>query len=166
MHAGLFDVFHDGGDKRLAGYVPHRVDVDLDGVLEELVDQHRPFGRKTSFPPERAGRRHRAHRPLEILSFVSDFHRPSPQHVAGPDQDRVTHGVGDGQCPAQPGGGPTRGLRHAEALAERVPPLSVLGQVDRRRRRPHDQFGRYHRGKLERRLATQSHDHPGEVAVG
>ncbi len=41
-------------DDHLAGGVADGVDVDLDGVLEEAVDQHRPLGRQATLPPERA----------------------------------------------------------------------------------------------------------------
>ena len=44
MHAGLLHVLHDAADQDLAGDVTHRVDVDLDGVLEEAVDEHRALG--------------------------------------------------------------------------------------------------------------------------
>ena len=40
VDAGLLDVLHDAAEVEL-GAVVERVDVDLDGVLEEAVDQHR-----------------------------------------------------------------------------------------------------------------------------
>ena len=45
MNAGLFDVLHDGGDVTECS-VRQRIDVDLDGVLEEPVDEERPVGRR------------------------------------------------------------------------------------------------------------------------
>ena len=44
VDAGLLDVLHDAADDD-ARAVAHRVDVDLDRVLEEPVDQHRVLGR-------------------------------------------------------------------------------------------------------------------------
>ena len=41
VDAGLLDVLHDAADDDGAGRVGDRVDVELDGVLEELVDQDR-----------------------------------------------------------------------------------------------------------------------------
>ena len=41
-------------DEHLAGGVADGVDVDLDGVLEEAVDEHRPLGRQAALPAERA----------------------------------------------------------------------------------------------------------------
>ena len=46
VHARLLDVLHDAADDHLAGAVADGVDVDLGGVLEEAVDQHRPLGRQ------------------------------------------------------------------------------------------------------------------------
>ena len=40
MDAGLFEVLHDAADVQLVAVV-QRVDVDLDGVVEEPVDQQR-----------------------------------------------------------------------------------------------------------------------------
>ncbi len=37
-------VFHHGADQHLAGAVADGVDVDLGGVLEKAVDEHRPLG--------------------------------------------------------------------------------------------------------------------------
>ncbi len=40
MHAGLLDVLHDAGDMHVAA-VGDGVDIDLDGVGEVAVEQHR-----------------------------------------------------------------------------------------------------------------------------
>jgi hypothetical protein len=40
VHAGLLDVLHDAADQHLLA-VADRVDVDLDGVVQEAVQQHR-----------------------------------------------------------------------------------------------------------------------------
>ena len=41
VDAGLLDVLHDAAEVELVAVV-ERVDVDLDGVVEEAVDQDRP----------------------------------------------------------------------------------------------------------------------------
>ena len=41
MHAGLLDVLHHRPDEHVARGIRHGVDVDLDGTLQEAVDQHR-----------------------------------------------------------------------------------------------------------------------------
>ena len=43
MHAGLFDVLHDAADVHLVA-VRQGVDVDLDGVFQELVYEDRVVG--------------------------------------------------------------------------------------------------------------------------
>ena len=40
MDAGLLDVLHDAGDDHVFR-IAERIDVDLDGILEEVVDEHR-----------------------------------------------------------------------------------------------------------------------------
>ena len=59
VDAGLLDVLHHPADEDLAGGVAHGVDVDLDGVLQEAVDQHRPLGRHAAL----AGEARRSDRP-------------------------------------------------------------------------------------------------------
>ena len=76
MHAGLLDVLHDPGDQDLARAVAHRVDVDLDRVLQEAVDQHGPLGGDAALAGERAGR-HRLHDPAHALVVVDDLHGPA-----------------------------------------------------------------------------------------
>ena len=51
VHAGLLHVLHDPADDHLTGGVAHRVDVHLDGVLEEAVDQHRALRGHPALPP-------------------------------------------------------------------------------------------------------------------
>ena len=52
------------------------VDVDLDGVLQELVDQDRVLG---------AGLDGLGHVARQARLVVDDLHRPAAQHEAGPD---------------------------------------------------------------------------------
>ena len=55
VHARLLDVLHDPADDHLAGAVADGVDVDLGGVLEEAVDEHRA-ARRTGRPRGRGCR--------------------------------------------------------------------------------------------------------------
>ena len=57
VHAGLLDVLHDAADQHVLA-VAHRIDVDLDGDVEEAVEQHR--------------------------AVVRDLHRVRPCRRAGP----------------------------------------------------------------------------------
>ena len=54
VHTGLLDVLHHRAEEHVAGVVADGVDVDLGGVLEEAVDQHRPLGRQAALPAEGA----------------------------------------------------------------------------------------------------------------
>jgi hypothetical protein len=43
VHAGFFDVLHDPGDVRVLA-IRQRIDIELVGVLEEAIEQHRRVG--------------------------------------------------------------------------------------------------------------------------
>src|SRR6185312_3647238 len=85
VDAGLLDVLHDAADVEV-GAVVEGVDVDLDGVLEEPVHQHRvvlgDLGRVGDVA-------------FQVGLVVDDLHAPAAQHVGGADQDRVADLVGD-----------------------------------------------------------------------
>ena len=85
MDAGLLDVLHDAAEVEL-GAVVERIDVDLDGVLEEPVDQHRVLGADVGRLGDVG---------LERGVVVDDLHAAPAEHVGGPDQHRVTDAVGD-----------------------------------------------------------------------
>ena len=70
MNARFLDVLHDARHHhRLT--IRDGVHVDLDGGLEELVDQHRMFGRRL----DRVG-----HIPGQLFLAVDNFHRPPAEH--------------------------------------------------------------------------------------
>ena len=83
MHARLLDVLHDAADDHVlavAAIVDHRVDVDLDRVVEEAVEQHRRIvGHLDRF----------AHVALEIALLVHDLHRAAAEHVRRPHHQRI-----------------------------------------------------------------------------
>ena len=86
VHAGLLDVLHDGADDDLAGAVPYGVHVDLDGVLQEAVDQHGPLRRQAALPAEGAGPGQLRHGPAQVVVVVDDLHGPArrARSSAGP----------------------------------------------------------------------------------
>ena len=63
VDAGLLDVLHDAAEVELVAVV-ERVHVDLDGVVEEAVDEHRVFGDQPGVPapgtPPATARRRRS----------------------------------------------------------------------------------------------------------
>ena len=113
MDSCLLDVLHYRADVDVVS-VAERVDVDLDGVLEEAVDEH--------------ATEHR-HLP-DFLVRVTDAHRTSSEHVRRADED----GVPDVVC------NPNRvfaRLRHPPRRRAQVvraeqagEALAVLGKVD------------------------------------
>jgi len=131
MHAGLLDVFHHTTDQHLTGVVANRVDVDLDGVLEESIDENRSFGRQASFLAEAAEAGEFGHGAGQVLAIVHDLHGPTSQHVTRPHQHRETHSIDDRLGFGQGDRGSARRLRDRKSVAELVPLLAVLGEVDR-----------------------------------
>ena len=158
MHAGLLDVLHHTADQDLAGVVTDGVDVDLGGVGEETVDQHRALGREAAFLAEAAEAGEFLHRPREVVAIVDDLHRPAPEHVARSDQYGEADVVGDRQGLFEIDRRAAGRLRDLQVVADRVPTLSVLCGVDRVGRGACDEFGRYQSGQLQRRLTAERHD--------
>ena len=73
MHPGLLHMLHHSADEHLAGAVADGVHVDLDGVVEEAVDQHRAFGREPSLAPEAAEAGQLGHRRRQWLRSWTIF---------------------------------------------------------------------------------------------
>jgi hypothetical protein len=71
VNAGLLDVLHDAADVHL-GAVAQCVDVDLDGILEEPVDEHRVLGGQFGGAGDVA---------LQGVLVIDDLHAASAQHI-------------------------------------------------------------------------------------
>ena len=154
VDAGLLDVLHHPADDHVTGGVAHRVHVDLDGVLQEPVDQHRPLGRHPALPAERADPAMSLDRRGQPLVVVDDLHGPAAEDVARPHQ----HGVADAprprrwlrrrSSPCHPG------LGDAEPATARS---SARGPRPGRwrRRRPEHQLGREGAGQLQGGLSPR-----------
>ena len=78
MDARLFDVLHDRGDVRVHA-VAERVDVDLDGMLDEAIDQDPLEGR------------HLAH----LVSRIADAHRAPAEDIGRPDEHWIADPLRD-----------------------------------------------------------------------
>ena len=141
VDAGLFDVLHHRADDDVAGRVADGVDIDLDGVLQEAVDQHRSFRRQAALAAERPESGQRSHRPGQAFAVVDDLHGPAAEDVARAYEHGVADppddGLGIGRRRRRPAGR----LGDLEAGAQGVPALPVLGQVDRSGRRAEDEAG-------------------------
>ena len=64
VYAGLLDMFHHRTDDHLAGVVPNGVHINLSGVLQKPVYEHRPFSRQPAFNTEAAESGQLLHGPL------------------------------------------------------------------------------------------------------
>jgi hypothetical protein len=118
---GLLDVLQDAADHR-APPVGHQVEIELGGLFEEAVEQHRML------PRDLRGLRHEARHRLLV---VADRHGTAAQNVARSHQHREAqparhrHRLRDRARRAVVGlADPLLGEQRAEALA-------VLGEVDR-----------------------------------
>ena len=158
MHACLLDVFHDATDQHLAGVIADRIDVDLGGVGEEPVDQHRPLGGQATLPAQAAEAGQFVHGARQVVAVVHNLHGASPEHVTRPNQHRETDVVGDGQRLFEVDCGAARGLRDAQLVADRVPAFAILRCVDRIGRCADDQLDGDQPGQLQRCLSAERHD--------
>ena len=95
---------------------------------------------------------------------VDDLHGPPAEHVGRPHQRRVADAVDDGQGLVDGDGGAAGRLGDLQPGAQRVPPLAVLGQVDRRRAGAEHEVLGAAAGQLQRRLATEGHDDPDQAS--
>ena len=134
VDAGLLDVLHDAADVQVRA-VEEGVDVDLDGVLEEAVHQHRVVLGDLGGVGDVAG---------EVGLVVDDLHAAAAQHVGRADQDRVADLVGDAswrprrrrRCRSSGRSArrhPARAGRRRGARPGRWPPGRCPGSARRRR---------------------------------
>jgi hypothetical protein len=85
VDAGLLDVLHDAAQVEVLA-IEEGVHVDLDGVVQEPVDQHRVLGAGLGGPAHVGG---------QGVVVVDDLHAAAAEHVGRPDQHRVADGRGD-----------------------------------------------------------------------
>ena len=152
VDARLLDVLHDAADD-CPGAVADGVDVDLAGVLEELVDQDGVLG---------AGLDRLGHVPRQARLVVDDLHGAAAEDEAGPDDDRVADPLGDPPRLVVVGRRVAGRLSQAEPVDDQAEPLAVLGQVDALGAGADDRHaGRLQRPRqVQRRLAAELDDHP------
>ena len=78
-------MFQDASDDDV-GSVAHTIDVDLDGVVEETIDQDRIAFRRVE---------RRAELRLELALIVDDLHRAPTEYVTRTHQQRVADSFRD-----------------------------------------------------------------------
>jgi hypothetical protein len=140
VNARLLDVLHHSADQHLTRRVADRVDVDL-RPRPRGSDRSAPDAPAES-PPSRPRRAHPGelgHRACEVVVVVDDLHAATAEHVARTHEHREADGRPRSSVPRRAvAAGPARRLRDAQLLAQRVPLLAFLGEVDRCRRRAGD----------------------------
>ena len=146
MHARLFDVLHHTADDDALA-VAQAVHVDLNGVVQEAVKQHRGVV---------ADLDGLAHVTLQVALVMDDFHGAATQHVAGAHHQRVADLVGQVDGLALGTRRAVGRLQQAQAGQQLLEALAVLGDVDGIGRGTDDgHAGRFQRaGELQRGLAT------------
>ena len=105
--------------------VGQRVHVDLEGVFQEAVDQHRLA--------RRGGSMASSTKPLQLRFVVDDRHRAPAQHERRPHQHRIADPRGDCARFLERTGDAVLRLRDVQLVEQLGEPLAVLGQVRWRR---------------------------------
>ena len=73
MHACLLDVLHDASNQHIFA-ITDRIDIDLDGIIEESIKQYRSIVRDF----------HRClHIVFEVSLVMHDLHRTATEHIRG-----------------------------------------------------------------------------------
>ena len=147
MDAGLFDVLHHPAEVQLFAVV-EGVDVDLYGVLQEAVHQHRMLRCHLGGMGDVPG---------QAGLVIDDLHAAPAQHIRGAHQHGVSDAVGYPLRVLEADGGAVLRRDQLRALQHLIELAAVLGQVDRLRagsQDPHAGRGEL-MGELQRGLAAQ-----------
>ena len=157
MNAGFLDVLHDAGDEDVLA-VADRVDIDLDGIGEIAVDQHRAVARDDHRLGDVA---------LELGIVLDDFHGAAAQHIGRADHHGEADALGDLLRFGAGIGDAVLGLAQFQFLEELGEAVAVFGQVDGIGRRAEDGHAGLFQGagQLQRRLAAELHDDALQRAV-
>ena len=121
MNARFLDVLHDAADHHRAGGIGHGVDVELEGILEELVDQNRMLERGVD------GLDHVA---IERAAVVDDGHRAAAEYIRGAHDNRKADGRGRVARLAARRRRAARRLRNLQLGQQTGEPFAVFGQID------------------------------------
>ena len=157
MDARFLDMLHHPGDPH-GVLVGQDVDVHLDRVLQVAIDQDRTDVRSA---------RGVGHEAAHLVERMDDAHRPSAEHVGGPDNQRISQHLGLLQRVGDAEADGVLRLAQPEPVEQLLEPLAVLGQIDRIRRRAENRHARLlqRMAQLERRLPTKLHDHAQKLAA-
>ncbi|CAM5561414.1 hypothetical protein SBADM41S_01616 [Streptomyces badius] len=152
----FLDVLHDAAEVELVAVV-EGVHVDLDGVVEEAVDQDRPGGADLGGLGDVGG---------EAGLVVHDLHAAAAEDVGRPYEDGVADLVGDGLGLGEGGGRAVLGRGQSGLGEDPAEGAAVLGGVDRLRGGADDGNAVVleRLGEAEGGLAAELHDDTGDRA--
>src|SRR5262249_13267312 len=146
-----FDVLHDAGDDDALS-IADSIDIDLDGVFQKSVDEHRlALG-----DHKRLGDKF-----FELSLIVTDFHGPAAEHETRPNEIGVANSRGLGTGFIHGPGDAVRRLAQSQSPQKLLEFFAVLRVFDRIDAGADDRYaGTGERaGQVERRLAAELHDH-------
>ena len=158
MNSRFLDVLHDTRDEDILVLVCKSVDINLDGVAQVGINQHRCIARDLHCLARIA---------LDAGAVVDDLHRAAAQHVGRANDDRVADLLGDGDRLFLRDRRAVVGLAELQILNQFLEAITILGQIDRvwRRAENGNTRGLERLGKLERRLATELNDQSQQFAA-
>ena len=151
MYAGLLNVLHDAADDHILA-IADGVDIDLNGGIQEVVQQHRAV----------VGHQHRVtHVAHQLFFVVDDFHGTTTQHVGRTHHQRITDLTGRQNAFFVTAHGGVFRLFQTQTGDHLLEPLTVFGAVNGVRAGTDDGHtgGFQATGQLQWRLATVLHDH-------
>ena len=160
VDAGKLDVLQHSTDDNGAFFgvrsfkladISNAIHVNLRGVLQKFVHEHRAF---------RRGLDGETHVMLKFGVGINDLHRAAAQHKGRTDQNRVAEFFGDLERLGFVGGNPVGRLRNFELVEHRGEEFAVLGDFNALRRGADDVDAIFLQTEreVERRLAAELRD--------
>ena len=116
MNTSLLNVFHHATDQDLSGVIANRIDIDLGGIFEKAIDEHRALGGEATLLAEASKTSQFGHGPRKVVAIVHDLHAATAKHVARPNEYGETNAVSDLQRLLEINGCSARRLRNSKAL--------------------------------------------------
>ena len=175
MHARLLDVFHHPADQRQGrrlGALDHRgsrafvrfkvgdhVHVDLDGIAEKTIDEHRRIVKIA-----RTDRGH--HVPTKRCLVVTGLHPTATQDVTRPHQNRVTNPGGDADGIFERMGDAVLWLLEPKFVEHGLEAIAIFREIDRIQARSDQRHARGDQAvrQVQRCLATVLHHAPDHAS--
>jgi len=151
MDPRFFYMFHNTRDDAFFT-VRHGIDIDFNGIFEELVNEDRPLRRRLS---------RFFHKGFQIIFGIDNLHCPTTEHIRRTDHHGITYGRGDLFRFIKRYRDTVIGLSQAKVLEERLELVPVFRNINAFRRRTDNlNPGALKRhGKVEGCLPTELDNH-------